>query len=577
MMCHTANDTNFRRSNRFLFVFAALIAASLMTLTGGCAHQRALAPAPSPTPAPHKKARPMAAITVPAGVDSDVAVAATIAAREVLVGWLEDSLAQDLYREGQQRSEEGRPLRDAVRKSRMLPQELPPSDTSRSIGLFQSGDSSALRGDKALGRRSLSAFTPDDLAKYPEVARRKAAILYEQARDLYEQALELNPWNREAHDALLAIYKDLISLHRSLEDVNAELHSLQVYTDLYGDRYARLARMAQLYAESGDTLQSLIAYRRAEDALLTWAPSSPSSDSVSAQAETGLDSVQYRNWLAFIQYQCFFETALGLSISALTDLYRLRNSCRPSVDSALSSWAQEQLDWLAWDNGNLATAKMRTEIYGHWNSQEWQAARKAIAVILPLLENPDAIFEMEYGAATLDFGYLDQFEAGLTGLRKLLVQKGFAEVNSNLDSTLREMGEGGFAARMAELRKSAPKKTTELLDYYGNACVDYGVRVEKQTRDKERAYVYYYQAALVPCRKQADALSYLADLSRNQPDRAITFGETAVALDSVVALDPESRGSLYETLCESYRRKNDRMHTEFYYQALRAVKNGSAK
>jgi hypothetical protein len=548
---------------------AALIC--LVALVAGCAHH------PSTTAPPPKKSQSTGSIIVPAGVDSGVAVQAAKASGQVLIGWKDDSVANELYKQGRALSEEGNTLRDAIRASQQKSPSAVPSDSLRSLTLLQQGDEAAIKGDQTLGRKKLTSFTPEQLAKSPEAARLKAAQYYEDARDLYEQSLALNPWNKDASDALLSIYKDLISLHSSLSDVDAELNNQIKYMDLYGESFGRLARIGQLWAEKGDTIQALMAYRRAEDALLIWSPLTISPAATGAATRSGIDSAQYKSWLTLIQYQCFFEVSLGLSGPALADLNRLKNSCRGETDSVLHNWAQHQLDWLLWDDGNLITAGQRTQIFTFWGRKQWREARESILNLIPQLSSSDAIFDMEYWAAMLDFGYLEQYDAGLTRMRRLLNSQGFVEANASLDSLLNDEGGDRFAERMTAQRKRASTKLAELLDYYGNACVDHGVRLEKQTRDRERAYVYYYQAALVPCRKQPEALSYLADLSRNQPDKAILYGETARALSRETPLDTESRIALYETLQESYRRKNDRAHTQFYYDALKTIRDGGGK
>lgn len=549
-----------------------VLLVALLGLAGCASTQPAAKRTARPAPA---KAVILANLNVPAGVDSGVAVAATLAAREVLVGWKEDSAAQQLFEEGRKLRQEGKPLMDAVLKSNQAPQAVAPEDTARSAELLRQANDIATKGDKALGNKRVKDFTPEALAKYPEVERQVAAAYYEKARDLFEQALELNPWDQVTHDALLATYEDLIDLHRSLNDVDAEIVSRQKYMDLYGERYGGLMRIARLEAEKGDTLQALLYFRRAEDALLTWAPLT-TTDSSTTQP-TKLSTKDYTNWLKLIQAECHFEIALGLAQSALADLRRLSAACRPGVDSLMTRYADGQIEWLGWDDGNIAASKLWMEFDAHRKNNEWDEARKIVNQILPILSNPTAVFQMERWAATIDFAYLNQYEAGLRRMRKLLVQNGFQEINASLDSMLTKYGREGFVSRMAEQRKNSAAKIVELLDDYGGGCLSYGWEIESQTKDRERAYIYYYQAALVPCHKQAQALSYLADLSKNQPDRAILYGETALVPELGGSLDASTRGILYQTLREAYRRKNDRAHTEYYFQALQSTRNGSSK
>lgn len=512
-------------------------------------------------------------VAVPPGVDSSVARSAMLAAREVLVGWKEDSIARQLYADGSRQREEGQPLLEAIQKGRSAPESLSSEDSLKSIEWLNEGNKSGAKGDRLIRNKTPGRLTRESIERFADSTRMRAAEYYEAARDYYERALQLNPWNKDIHAALLVTYRDLVVIHRSLNALDAQMAALQKYLDLYGDHFGYLTQLAKCWTEKGDTVQALICYRQAEDALLTWAPTAwdPAVDT----ARTTLTSEQYKSWIALITQQYKMDYALELAEPALTDLYRLKGVCHPEQDSTTLRVADDLIAWLSWDDGNIATAQLRRTLREQIDAEQWEEARRTINGLLPILSAPQAIFEIEYSAAQIDFYRLYEYDAGLRRMRKLLDQSGYNEVNANLDSLLAQYGREQFVERMAAQRKNASERVVKLLDDFGNCCLTYGIQLEPVS--KERAFIYYYQAALVPWKRQGEALSVLADLSRNQPDRTILYGETALQPGLAESLDAVARGTLYAALREAYRRKNDRAHTEFYHQALLSGTGGATK
>jgi hypothetical protein len=503
-------------------------------------------------------------LKVPSGVDTMVALSAKLVARQVMIGVKEDSLAESLFQQGRVERKVGKPLWDLFEKGSTEPQDLTTADTLRSIELYNQAVSEAAKGDRLLGKGDLSGKT--------ETVRRRVAQHYERARDLFEQALANNPWDTPTRDELIRTYQDLADLHRSLGDIDDAINAIQNYLHLYdkSDSNYRFL-LGDCYALKGDRINALIQYRWAEDALLSWAPIPANTDFDTTL--TALDPLEYNLWINNIFRQCQLELDLGMPEPAMADLYRLKASSRgpKSADSLYYLWAKNKIDWLSWDWGDLDAALLWDQVTEAINNGNWNDARQLINQLLLRLNSPKAIFDARHLAVQLDFLKLGQTESALEQMREIIVQKGFGEVNFSLDTLLETLGAADFSKLMSNYKNSADSTLAELIDEYGKWCLQYAVEVEEERSDKGTAFVYYYQSSLVPWKEQASALFNLAYLSKNQPEKVILFGETALAPGMVEGLSRTERVDLCKLLLNAYRRLNDKPHAEYYYRELVAL------
>ncbi|MCX6601777.1 MAG: hypothetical protein NT025_09490, partial [bacterium] len=456
-----------------------------------------------------------APVVVPAGVDTSVAVSATIAAREVLVGYQEDSLAGVYRQQAEAQYGQGEPLLKAFRLSRQPAQSVAPSDTAAGYEYGLKGDGERTRAQRTLGnvQSSLDAS---------EAKRQQAAPFLEAARDDYERALQLNPWDATSRWNLARTYTDLADIHQSLADYDQAISAIQKYLLLEGDVHWMLSLMAQCYMSKGDTLRALLSFRRAEDCLMTW--HGVRTDTLTA----ALTTQDTQDWVWYVGWQYACEATLGLSESAMNDLERMVAICEAVGDTAKLRTAKEDLEALSWDNGSMQSLSLRKRYLEEYGKGNVEDARQILNSLLSILEAPGAIFDTRFDAAKLDI-LLREYEPGLLGMRRLLNEQGFVEVDSCLDSLLLKNGRDGFVQRLLRQKEQANKRVADLIDSYGRACLQYGVELEEKRKERERTYIYYYQSALVPWPKQARALAYLADLSKNQPERAVRYGEAALA------------------------------------------------
>ncbi len=519
---------------------------------------------------PEQAAAGPGSLYVPTGVDSSVAHAALLAADGVLIGHEADSLSKLLFERAKLEKEQGQPLARLLQKGLKAPETPPdPADTLRAFETSLLADEEMRLVEDVLGR-GVYQLSYGELREIRREVRQRAAGHLEAARDHLEQALEYNPWDNWSRIALLEVLEDLARLHQSLDNLDEAIEHTRILVQADRSNYFMVLQLADRYLLRGDSLKALENYRRAEDLLLTWARFPRADAEQTGQLKRSLDSLEYADWLIAVREQMYLEQDLYLGPDMVRDATRLVHMAREEVpaDSQFASAARALLEWIAWDEGNIHTAAERIPIIDLINEGQHELARQRIAGIRDQLRAEQAKVEMDTLAALLDFGYLDEPEAALGRLKNMLRRHGFSEVDSSLDTLLLREGREPFARKLREQYLDLDEQWRGILNLYGSFCVVYANQLERHDRTREKAFVYYYQAALVPHKDQRFALMALANMSVQRPRKVVLYGEAALTSQLVGELAPLDRRTVYGLLVDAYRSLNDLNRAQHYFMKL---------
>ncbi len=505
------------------------------------------------------------------GVDTAVAREATRAARHVMVGAEADSISGSYFERAEKVRAQGHPLVELWEKG-ATPPDIPPdpADTMRAFEITLEVDEQIVAVEDILGE-PVYVLSMTELDRIRPAIRERAAGHLETARDFLQEALTYNPWDNWSRVRLIEVLEDLAKLHQSLDNLDKAIEQTEILFGTNQSDYLTALHLGDRYMLQGDSLSALRMYRRSEDLLLTWAPISQFGLSGEPlRRRTQLDSLEYLDWLLLVREQMYLEQDLMMGNDLISNANRLQAMARPGVpsDTVFAATAKDMLEWIGWDEGNIYTASARIPIIEMINEGQHEEARKAIRGIRDDLVAGNAQLEMDTLAAVLDFGYLDEPEAALDRLRNMLVGVGYTEIDSSLDTLLVHNGEDGFGRLMTSQLTQLPGKMERVLELYGSFATIYANRLEKNDRTREKAFVYYYQSALLPHKDQAFALMALANMSQQDPTRAVRYGEAALAQELPSQLAPTDRRILYELLVTAYRNLNDLNRAEHYFHLL---------
>jgi len=504
------------------------------------------------------------------GVDTSVAREATRAARHVMVGSVADSISDDYFARAEKVRAQGHPLVELYEKGNVLPDVPPdPADTMRAFEITLEVDAQIVAVEDILGE-PVYVLSMANLDRIRPALRERAAGHLEAARDFLQEALTYNPWDSWSRIRLIEVLEDLAKLHQSLDNLDKAIEQTEILFGTNQSDYLTALHLGDRYLTKGDSVAALRSYRQSEDLLLTWAPISQYQTGEQLRRRIELDSLEYIDWLFLVREQMYLEQDLMMGSDLITNANRLVAMTRADVpsDSEFATTAKDMMRWIGWDEGNIYTASARVPIIQMINVGDHEEARAAILGIRDDLVSETAKLEMDTLAAVLDFGYLDEPESALDRLRTMLVNVGYTEVDSSLDTLLINNGSDGFGTLMTDQRSRIPAEMERVLELYGTFATIYANRLEKNDRTKEKAFVYYYQSALLPHKDQAFALMALANMSQQDPYRAVRYGEAALSTSLPSELSPVNRRSLYEVMVTAYRNLNDLNRAEFYFHLL---------
>ncbi|MDZ7266877.1 MAG: hypothetical protein ONB48_06130 [candidate division KSB1 bacterium] len=449
-----------------------------------------------------------AALPVPAGVDSSVAVAA-------------DSTAKALFVE-YPRQQQARQIADSsvakVEKSNRLWEIL----RGRIDSLVVDSAAAINRFNEA-GRELQRAVALDKKAAgepAPEQIRRQALQALEAARAGFELSLQLNPFDATTRLWLARTYQLLARRFLDERNHRKAAEVLESLVRVQKDQHGLYARLADCYFALQEYPAALENFREAERVLAATAvfgvpPHEPLTERNIAAAT---DSSQRFLYL-YYQGECYIKMRQADSALAVLARAVIYAQTPQNREAALAN-----VRWINWDDGNIAAAEARDTLLGLVDQQKYAEAAAGMARLLPTLKTSRARQEMTWRLATLEFNHLKQSDKALLAMQAVV-----KETKTNTDS-------------MAQ----------KFRDTYGAMCFNQGQKM-LAARKFSTALAYFQQAAEIDWNFRAKSYLELARLATNDPKRAEEFARLALATAN--QLDPREEITAYELLTQALKRQ----------------------
>ncbi len=210
-----------------------------------------------------------------------------------------------------------------------------------------------------------------------------------------------------------------------------------------------------------------------------------------------------------------------------------------------TAYVRGELEWMAWDDMNIASSFARDSIGELEQNGDLEAARAGYDQLLPTLSKRTAIDEIDWRIAIVDYN-LDRAADAAERLQALVGRTMVDPDGMPVDSAY-----------------------GQYFDDYGTVCLNLGREALHEQRDNRTALKYFTQASRVRWQGQAVAYLEVASLLRGNTETALA--QATLSLERIDQLNLEQQRDLYRLLMGLYRRAGDFERAREFRDAYRAL------
>lgn len=505
------------RNNKLAFLLYFIIFAYFLN---NCASQKpALKATDTETPI----------LAVPAGVDSSIAIKVASMAKELFVPWPQQQRAQQKADSAKSKVEQSDKLWEAL-----LAEEdsldIAAEDTILAIKKYNEG---------AKRLKQVSSLQKEDDADKDQIREQVLAHL-EGARAGFEEAIMLNPFDRNTRLWLARVYQMLAQ--RFLFDRYWQKASeiLENLVRMERGQHGLYGRLGQCYLSLKKWDDALRNFQKAESVLRNTAIFRVPDDQP-IDTPTIAGAIDSSALFIYVYNQAESNIRMYRADSALTPLNRAFNLARNENDRTT---VKATMDWVEWDNGNIAASEMRDSLLTLIDEKHYVTAANGFQNLLPDLKTERAQREINWRLALLEFSFLNKQEQALNRMQQV----------------------ADFYAQDTTGTASADTLKNQYYMSYGTMCHNRGL---KALREKKlvQALAYFEQSIFVPWKQRAKSQLEIAKLSIHKASRA---SEAAfLALADREQLTTQEQLDALKLLIESLKRQGPEKFeeaTKYFYE-----------
>ena len=475
--------------------------------------------------APLRPAPPPDASVVPPGVDSLVAVFADSLADASFVEVAEADEAEALQRLGRLAVERTDSLWLIMSLLVDSAEAVSAEDSTLARKAADDGGSTLVELDSLLRTSQLEA----------KALASRTAILLDSAEHTLERSFQLNPFDTRSRVWLAQVY-GLQARRLGKEEAYAKaIDELEKLALLTPDQHSVFAMLANSYFYVSNWDGAARSYEKAEAVYMA-------TFDLFGGDPTPLDSALVFSY-ARAQGDMHVERLDG--DRAVSAYQRARDYAVTPEDS---DYIAGQMEWMAWDDLNIATSLARDSLLALEQAGDLAAAHSGYVELLPLLSTRSAADEIEWRLSIVDYN-LGNAESAAERLQSLLARTATNSLGEPVDPTY-----------------------TRYFDDYGTLCLNLGRVFRMEHRDSRTALKYFAQASDVSWSGRAVAHYEVARLVQSNVSVALEHAEVALAAEGTLT-DPQ-RVDLYRLLMELYRRAGDFDRAREFRDAYRTLRGG---
>lgn len=469
-------------------------------------------------------------IIIPAGVDSSVAVVADSLVDSLFVSPEKQIKAQKLTWQGKQVVDRSDSLWNLIHTKIDSQQVVSEYEQKRALESRRKG---ARKIQEAISIRSGQI---DSVNK--EIIRANIFNLLEESQALFESSIVANPFDEETKVWLAKVYEmmanrfqDSKKYEKAVQILKSLIRINRGEPDLYyrlGMNYWFLKRWPEAYEN----------FKQAKNLLLAITPLGVSDvpvDSLQLIQQMALVPVDTSKLFNYIYFQADTKAKLYEADAALALLER---ALEIAPTDAEKNNILVYISWIKWDDGNIKASELNDYYTKLENNRNYVAAAKGFKSLLKELKTERTADQINWRISLLEFEHLEQFEAGIERLAKVIRKTLKDSIGAPVDSTYKPYFKG-----------------------YGIMGYNMGIR---NLADKPRvAFMYFKQSVTIDCPIRGKSYLELAKLSVNSPGEAVEMCHQALAYSQDLSIKEKSQ--VYRLLVEGYKRLGNVAKAKEYF------------
>lgn len=468
-------------------------------------------------------------LTVPAGVDTSIAILVDSTAKTLFVSFEDEDEANKLKKNASQSLAISDSAEILIKILCDTSKRISDEHRQQAIERFNGAAKRIIRLQEIeieLNNAESNEQTIKDLKKM-------AFDLLLGAKNDLESSVKYNPFDLEARDALAWVLWRIATRFEEIEKYYELVDVLTILIHLdQGDHqlYFRLGR-ANYGIKNWE--ESLEYFEKAQTLLLNY----------QFLQETPDDSLNLYTYL-YSQGDVFVEL-----INADSALSRLKKAMNFVTDSTQQEDILGYIKWIEWDNGNILASKQKDKILNSYAlDQNHEQAVQNFNYLLTLISKQEAIDEINWRIARIEFSELDLVEQGIKRLHQLVSK-------TKIDSL------------------GCPVKPDYQIYFedFAIMCNNIAIPSLRNRISRKIAYNYFLQVIKICSSIRGKLYVEIANLSKNNPK--VCIAQSLRAFEYLDPNDMESIETLIKHLTNSYRKKNVRDSVQIWYNLWKNVQS----
>ncbi|MEX2640090.1 MAG: hypothetical protein WD266_05365 [Balneolales bacterium] len=451
--------------------------------------------------------------SVPAGVDSTIAVIADSIAGQSFVSIDRENQAEAYKTEARSLVDKSDSLWQYLAMSSQDDHPVTGEDSLKAIESYNEGAEALIQSQKMA--QSATAGS--------ELMRRQNQLL-DEAQAAFEQALYYNPFDVETKYGLSLVYQRKAVRLTENSDYEKAIDILEKLARVEQGEDAIYARLAENYYALNLWPDAAKNFGKAEETFRKnkfLDPAIPDPGMLTPDDSLTL--------FHYIFYRGDAQTNMYRADEALTSFANAKDI---APEESFRDDAQFMIDYIHWDDGNIAGRMARDSINTLRSQGELEKAQEQYILLLDRLKTQRAKDEIHWRTALTHYE-LGREDAAADRLMSLV------------NRTETSMRDG----------MPVDPEYDQYFEDYGIICYNIGLRYLREERDRLTALKYFKQIASLPWSNRAKTNLEIANIISNNIPEAISHAEKA--LDEVSMLNADDEKELYRRLSDLHRRKGD--------------------